>query len=419
MMTQAFYTGISGIRSNQTAIDITSDNIANISTIGFRGSQAEFSTLFESALNTPNNSLSSSNTVGLGTQIHATSMMEAMGTMQQTDRNTDLAIDGDGWFGIKNGDETLYTRAGDFLFDSNSDLTTIDGKYVLGTMANNIENDVLTKEVPQTFLGDIDAQETLRFPKSLLYPPIPTQHSSFYGNLGIDDVPRIFGTTVVDKDNNKNNLKLEFTKSEQQVKPGMQWDVVATTQTLDGTTIYDKKVGKAYFDAHGAMISHTLSTIDNNGTEVKIDLGEGYGGIVATNTPFVEGSSKSDGTIGGSLVGYEINEGGEVIATFTNGAQSSVGKIALYHFNNEQGLQRVSGTRYKESSNSGRAVFVQDKDGKSIQGANVINYRLEGSNIMTAYALTELIVLQRSFDANSKIITTADQMIQKALGMHK
>ena len=416
MMTQAFYTGLSGIRSNQTAIDVTSDNIANISTTGFRGNSVEFSTIFDEAVVTAD-SMSSRNSIGIGSRVSTTSMLTESGSLQKTDRNTDLAINGDGWFGVVKGKDVLYTRAGDFVFDSNSDLMTIDGMYVMGTMSDNIDGNRLNQTVDETLLGDIANQETLRFPKDLVYPPVPTLNSAFYGNLGIDDSVKTFGTTAIDPQNNKNNLKLSFSKAETQVPPGIQWNVVATTQSLDGGTIYDTQEGIAYFDAEGSMLSNTLTTIDNNGTAVNIDLGSGYNGVVATNTPFSTGSSSSDGTIGGNLIGYEINKNAEVIATFTNGMQSSVGKIALYHFQNDQGLNRVSGTRYQETSNSGDALFFKDEKGENILGANISNFTLENSNVLMANSLTELIILQRSYDANSKTVTAADEMMQKALGM--
>jgi len=414
MMTQAYYTGISGILSNQKAIDITSDRIANISTVGFKGVNPEFTTLFEDAIHTP----STSDEVGLGTRVNADATSMENGSIKMSDKSTDLAIDGDGWFGVMNADKKYYTRAGDFVFDSNNDLTTIDGMYVLGTMAGNINGNILTKEVSETKLGDINSQQSLRFPKYLIYPPIPTQNTQFFGNLGVNDELRTFGATVVDKDNNKNNLKLEFSKSKEQTPPGIQWDIVATTQSIDGTKIYDKKEGKLFFDEHGALLSYNLTTIDNNGTQVNINLGKDFGGIIATNTPFTPGSSKSDGTIGGTLIGYEINRNAEVIATFTNGRQSSVGKIALYHFQNNQGLKRISGTKYEKSSNSGEAFFYKNKNGENILGADIMNFRLESSNVLMSNALTELIIYQRSFDANGKVITTANEMMQKALSMN-
>jgi flagellar hook protein FlgE len=176
-------------------------------------------------------------------------------------------------------------------------------------------------------------------------------------------------------------------------------------------------LGEAFFNDAGALESHTMTSIDNNGVPVAIDLGSGYDGMVSIDIPVVAGSSVADGTIGGDLLGYSISQNAEVIATFTNGRQSSVGKIALFHFPNEQGLNRISGTRFEESANSGDAYFYQDANGNNIIGSSVQNYRLENSNYEMASGLTELIIMQRAFDANSRSISTADEMIQKALSM--
>ena len=130
-------------------------------------------------------------------------------------------------------------------------------------------------------------------------------------------------------------------------------------------------------------------------------------------------SSKSNGKEKGDLVGYNINNKGEVVATFTNGEQSSVAAIAIYHFTNDKGLERINGSRFEESSNSGRAMFYKDQNGNAITGSQVLNNRLENSNVEMEVGLTELIVMQRSYDANAKSITTADEMIQKAINMKK
>jgi flagellar hook protein FlgE len=288
-------------------------------------------------------------------------------------------------------------------------------------MGGNISADnVLTESLAEVPLGDIAAQEKLRFPKTLTYPPEPTTKAKFMANLGVgkegSEIVTI-GASVIDKNNDKNELKLTFTKPEEQTPPGTQWDVVATVKSLDGKTVYDRQEGKVSFDESGALISSTLTSVDNNGTPVAIDLGDGYDGIISIDIPVVPGSSLADGTIGGDLRGYDINRNGEVIATFTNGRQSSVGRIAVYHFQNDQGLDRVTGTRFAESSNSGKAIFFKDADGKNILGTGITNHKLEGSNVEMSSGLTELIILQRAYDANSKSITTADEMIQKALSM--
>ena len=418
MMTQAFYTGISGLKTNSTGIDVVSDNLSNISTVGFRAYNAEFSSLFEKSMNTNSGGSSVNSSVGIGSRVNATTMSQKNGSLQLSDRSTDLAINGNGWFGVQGNDKPIYTRDGTFNIDANADLVTLDGFHVLGTLGGNISADnILTKTLNKVPLGSVSSQEKLRFPKTLKYPPVPTSKAKFFANVGVDPIARTISASVIDGKSDKNELRLEFTKDAVQNPPGSQWSVKATTQTLDGKTIYDTKLGSVTFDSAGALTSSTLTTIDNNGTPVAIDLGSGYDGIVSINRPVVSGSSLADGTIGGDLRGYAINKNAEVIATFTNGKQSSVGKIALFHFRNEQGLNRLNGTRFQESSNSGNPMFFKDTNGQNINGANVVNFKTEGSNYDMASGLTELIILQRAYDANSKSITTADQMIQKALKM--
>jgi len=420
MMTQAFYSGISGVKTHSSGIDIVSDNLANISTVGYRGSGYEFSSLFENMLNTENggiNGTSVDSSIGLGTTLTATPMMQEMGSEILTDNSTDLAIMGNGWFGVQGNDTPIYTRDGSFTFDANDDLVTQDGFHVLGTMGGNITDGVLTQTLAEVPLGGVAAQEKLRFPKTLTYPPEPSTKAKFSGNIGTGAEVQTMGATVVDGNSNKNDLRLEFTKKEQQNPPGSQWDVTAVVQSLDGTTVYDTQTGSIEFDEKGALVSSTLTTIDNNGTPVAIDLGTGFDGVVSIDNVNVSSSSVADGTIGGDLRGYDINKNGEVVATFTNGRQSSVGKIAVYHFANEQGLERINGSRFKQSANSGEPIFFQDKDGKNIIGTDITNFKLEGSNVSMNYGLTELIILQRSYDANAKSITTADEMMQKALNM--
>lgn len=416
MMTQAFYTGISGIKTNSTAIDVVSDNLANINTVGYRGYDVEFASIFQKSVAA---SSSTDTGVGVGVQAQATGAMQSTGSLLLTDRSTDLAINGDGWFGIQAEGDPVYTRNGNFTFNENDDLVSSEGYHVLGTMGNNISaDDVLTQKLDTVGLGEVANQTQLRFPQALTYPPVPSSNATFQGNVGVgleDSV--VMGAGVIDAQSNKNNLQLTFTKDDTEGASGSQWSVVATTQSLDGETIYDTQEGIVTFDETGALLSSTLTTIDNNGSEVAIDLGSGYSGIVSINTPVVPGSSSADGTIGGELTGYTVNPNAEVIATFTNGEQSSVGKIALYHFQNDQGLDRISGTTFQESSNSGNPIFYQDESGENITGSSVTNFKLEGSNYNMSTGLTQLIIFQRAYDANSKSITTADEMMQKALNM--
>jgi len=418
MLTQAFYSGITGLQSNSTGIDVVTNNLANINTVGYRSYDVEFSSLFEESLVSMGSSNVANSSVGIGTRVSSTAMRESTGSILLSDRNTDLAIDGDGWFSVKGEGNPLYTRDGNFTFDTNNDLVSTDGLYVLGTMGNNIsQNNTLTNKLDTLGLSEVDQQEKLRFPKYLTYPPEATKNVQFFGNLGLTKDTRTMGTSVVDKQNNRNQLILEFNQKDIQTPPGVQWDVVATIKSVDGETTFNTKSGVVEFDATGALVSNSLQTIDNQGTTVNIDLGSGYSGVIATNTTSVTGSSTADGTIGGDLLGYEINRNAEVIASFTNGEQSVVGKVALFHFQNDQGLDRLNGSRFQESSNSGKAIFYKNEKGENINSSSILNFSLEGSNYDMASGLTELIILQRAYDASSKLVTTADQMMQKALSM--
>lgn len=429
-MIQGFYTGISGIQTHQYGIDVVADNLSNISTNGFRGYVAEFGSLFE---NYENTALASSvdSTVGVGSSVHATTMDESIGTLALTQRSTDLAIMGDGWFGIQGEDEPIYTRDGSFVFDVNRDLVTNDGYYVLGTMGSNITDGVLTESLDEVPLGDVNTQQKLRFPQELTYPITPTTEVDFFGNIGAEDAIRVISAEAIDAEGNRNSIRLEFSKADPQVLPGSQWDIKATAQSreqdivFDAETnettylpaeVYDTQFGSVSFDATGALISSSLPVLNNNGAAVSLNLGSAYSGIISSDGSFTA-SSSSNGKEGGDLVGYDINQNGQIIATFSNGEQSSIGSVAVFHFQNDQGLDRLSGTRFTESSNSGKPIFYKDANGQNILGTTLANFRIEGSNVEMAAGLTELIVLQRSYDANAKSITTADEMLQKALNM--
>lgn len=428
-MAQAFYTGINGIQTHQKAIDVVADNLSNISTVGFRGYRAEFTSLLEKAISSSSDA--QSNTIGIGARINAITMDDGIGSFSLTDRSTDLALLGDGWFGIQGEGNPIYTRDGSFTFDKNRDLVTADGLYVLGTMGGNISNGVLTEQLSEVKLGAASAQEKLQLPTELIFPVQPTTQVNFYGNLGVEDETKVMSAKAIDAQNNKNAIRLEFTKAVPQVLPGSQWNVTATAQSTDYLTtfdpatnmmvstpkeVYDTQTGIVSFDASGLLLSSTIPTMNNNGSPVSVNLGGSFGGIVSTDNPF-SASSQSDGVEEGTLAGYDINKNAEIIAAFTNGMQSSVGTIAVFHFANDKGLERVNGSRFTESANSGKPIFFTDTTGQNIIGTDITNYKLEGSNVTMDSGLTELIVLQRSYDANSKSITTADQMLQKALEM--
>jgi flagellar hook protein FlgE len=159
--------------------------------------------------------------------------------------------------------------------------------------------------------------------------------------------------------------------------------------------------------------------MNNDGTNVSVNLGNNYSGVISIDGVATSGSSRSNGVSGGTLTKYGINPNGVVIADFSNGRQSAIGRIAVYHFQNDQGLNRDGGTYFTESADSGSPLFWTDANGNIITGATVRSGALEASNVRTDVGLTDMIITQRAYQANSKIITTVDEMIQKAIAMHR
>jgi len=432
-MIQAIYAGVSGLQSFQTGIDVLSNNIANVNTVGFKGSTTEFSNLFEKTVASAGTI--TSRQIGLGSRVSAISLDLQTGSYVQTENNTDLAINGkDGWFGLSGpGDQSFFTRAGDFHFDAfnsgdplehpftpyddtrtqDTDIRLVsqDGLFVTGTLGNNTNNGIIEPVLGSLDLDAVTAQEALVFPAQLTYPVQPSTEANFFGNLGIEDLTQSSSATVISPENERNNLRLVFSKSAVQPALGSAWDIVATTGTANSSIIYDTQTGNIQFGEYGELLNYTLPPLDNNGAPVSVNLGDELGGLVALDGPSTVSASTTDGALGGELIKYTINQNAEVLANFDNGRTSVVAKVAIYHFQNDQGLEQVGGNRFKTSDNSGDPIFYDQDNG------TILNNFLENSNVGLETALTELIIMQRSYDAAAKTISTSDQMLQNALRM--
>ncbi|MCX6061123.1 MAG: flagellar hook-basal body complex protein [Campylobacterales bacterium] len=444
-MTQGYYAGISGLQSNQYALDVVSNNLANISTTAYKGSTAEFADIFSKVISSGNTP--TANDIGYGARLQTTSIQFKQGSMLSSDRFTDLALEGNGWFGVTSKNQTSFTRDGTFAFDtaqtvngnvnsSVSRLVTGDGQYVNGTMLTNFAYNgafdygdtatngtsgayVVSNPTTDVPLAGIDKQGILEFPTRLAYPVVPTTVSQFFGNLGTTNEARTISSDVISGNNETNRLKLTFTQSAIQPTEGKSWDITATVMSTDGSIVYDTQNGQALFGTSGGLVSSTLPSVNNNGSPVSIDLGSNYSGMISIDSLGLSGSSTSDGISGGTLTKYGINADGIIIADFSNGRQSAIGRVAVYHFQNDQGLNSEGGTYYSQSSNSGKPLFWTDASGNAISGAGIKSGYLEGSNVDMSVGLTDMIVMQRAYQANSKTITTVDEMIQKALQMHR
>lgn len=249
---------------------------------------------------------------------------------------------------------------------------------------------------------------------------------------------KAFGVRVYNLDGSVSSLKynLHFTERGKD-KDGKDTDyiyeVVAGVYDDNGALIGSESRGQITFNQHGALISNTLTSVPNpQGGVININFGTptnnpstdrtgaGWDGVyILPGSTSDAITSSGNGVAEGFFNRYQIEQDGSIIVQFTNGKTVTVGKLALYTFINEQGLAVVGGNNFMATSNSGAASFLYDNEGKLVRPALFVGQKLEMSNTDLSTELTNLIVMQRGFEASSKSITTSDSMLQTAIGLKK
>ena len=246
---------------------------------------------------------------------------------------------------------------------------------------------------------------------------------------------KAFGVRVYNLDGSVSSLKynLHLTNTNRTSTDDFIYEVVAGVYDDDGALIGSESHGQITFDKFGSLKENTLTSVPNpQGGTININFG------TPTNSPstdrtgagwdgvYILPDSKSDaitssgnGVAEGFFNRYQIEQDGSIVVQFTNGKTATVGKLALYTFINEQGLAVVGGNNFMATSNSGAASFLYDNEGKLVRPALFVGQKLEMSNTDLSTELTNLIVMQRGFEASSKSITTSDSMLQTAIGLKK
>ncbi|GAA3863593.1 flagellar hook protein FlgE [Leifsonia kafniensis] len=395
-MLRSLYSGISGLRSHQTMLDVTGNNIANVNTVGFKSSAVQFQdTLSQVVKNGTGAQVEAGGTnpaqVGLGVQVAAISTNFAQGSSQATGKGTDLMISGDGFFLVQSGAETLYTRNGAFDFDKLGRLVTADGSFVQGRTAVN-------GQIP---VGAAVGNITL--PLQATIPAKVTTTADVGGNLP-NEVAN--GTvlsrevSVFDAAGGETKLNLTFTKT------ATGWDVG------DGVT----PSGSLEF-ANGVLTGATVGGVAGNPAAfvvggVTMDLSKVTGFANLTTIAV----NSQNGAKAGTLTGYTISGDGTVLGSFSNGETRTIAQIALVTFANPGGLEKAGGSTYRGSANSGNAVL--GAAGAPGFGQLAGGY-LEMSNVDLSQEFTNLIVAQRGFQANARIITTSDEVLQELTNLKR
>lgn len=230
-----------------------------------------------------------------------------------------------------------------------------------------------------------------------------------------------YSTEVISPTGERNTLILNFTKRVPNSTYQNTWEVSATIQDRDKNTLSTSS-GEIAFSETGGLRSNTLGSINNGGTALNIDLGTigggngNFAGMTAVSSQKYDSPViKKDGYVAGKLDSYSVNAKGQIYAHFDNQEDAQVARVAVYHFQNDQGLTLVGGKSYQYSANSGEPHFFDD----ATDSTKIVSKKLEASNVNLATALTQLIIMQKAFDASSKSITTSDALIQNAINLKR
>lgn len=424
-MLRSMYSGVSGLRSHQVYLDTVGNNIANVNTAGYKSGQVVFQDLLSQTMNgagRPTEIYGGTNPyqVGLGTTIAGVQKNFTQGSAQDTGRTTDMMIQGDGFFITKKveGGGNFYTRAGSLSLDANGRFVTPTGAMLQGWQATQ------NPAVPGGFeVNPNRPPETLQIPLGQIQPPNATTRIKIAGNLDSSAKQNDVQTTstyVYDQSGGRIELMLEWKK----LAGAGQWELQA--KTAAGANIGNKKAftftngrlpaGEQKLTIPKAAMGNLGGTFPN---DVDIVLKENdddvdtivqYSGESATNV------RSQDGYTMGMLRSFNVAANGDVNGVFSNGTRRVMGKVALATFQNPDGLERIGETSFAPTGNSGEPQIVVPGEGNAgtIKGGSV-----EMSNVDLSQEFTNMISAQRGFQANSRIITASDEILQDLVNMKR
>jgi flagellar hook protein FlgE len=351
--------------------------------------------------------------VGLGVKVGGINTNFAQGSSQSTGRATDLAIQGDGFFAVRQGNENVYTRAGSFNFDQTGTLVTSSGAVVQGWLAQN---------------GAINANgalQDIRLPIGQTLPPKQTANVRFGGNLpavpfnAASPATITPGVSIYDAQGAVVKIALAFTQTDDN-----RWSVVATAPDPAGgpdvelgTTDLAWDPTTASFDVDQLVLDGAaLAGVGTFNGPVTLALGTPNEPMTQYAGPSSLAALEQDGAGIGSLQSFSISPDGTVVGVFSNGQNEPVGQIALANFANPGGLEKVGGSNYRPTVNSGLVqTGVAGTGGRGMLSGGT----LEMSNVDLAQEFTNLIVAQRGFQANSRVISASDELLQDLVNLKR
>ena len=434
-MMRSMYSGVSGLRVHQTKMDVIGNNISNVNTTGFKASRTLFNEVFSQNLQnasgpTPNLGGRNPMQIGLGANVSTIDINMNEGSSQRTDLITDLKIEGEGFFVVKNAEGLKFTRAGAFRVDLAGNLVNPSGMYVMGWQPDpNKPNEIQKGEV--TPLKILSAE-------NMYSSPVATTKGMLSGNINQNDAqvqPTATGAPITLNfyDSQGYPYTAQFRIKKSAGNPAA-YDVtlekvtdqnsnpVTTTPPLSipATTVE--------FDAAGNVLNPTNAkfTLQGGDTQFKSKISNieiDFSKITQfSGNTTIQGTKGDKDKVGsgskpGELSSYEIGGDGRILAKYSNGDTRLLGQIVVADFDNPAGLQKEGNNLFGTTMNSGEFNGI-GKDVTSI-GSTINSGVLEMSNVDLSLEFTEMITTQRGFQANSRVITTSDEILQELVNLKR
>jgi flagellar hook protein FlgE len=422
----ALYVGVSGLTAESDALGVIGDNLANTSTIGFKQSRADFDDVLGSAAG-------GDQTIGSGVRMARTQQIFAEGSLTNTGVNTDMAISGDGFFvvggSVGGAPGTYYTRAGQSSLNSQGQLVNPDGLQFQGYASTgsgtysttlgpiSVSTAALPPKMTTTLNVTANLDSTATAQAGAFDPQNPTTTSNFSTSM-----------QVYDSKGTAHSVDVYFAKN-----ANGSWDyhALASGSDVTGGTAgqnVDIASGTLTFNSSGALQSNTLNaggTVSFNGATANQPLALNFGTSIAAGGAGTDGitdfggtstvsAQSQDGYASGSLSGVTIQSDGTVDGVYTNGQSIGVAQLAVAKFTSNDGLARTGSNLWTATTDSGvAAVGTAGAGGRG----SLVTGELEASNVDVSSQMVDLIAHQFSFQADSKTITTADQMLQDVIQM--
>lgn len=423
----SLWTGVTGLQAQGEGLSVVADNIANANTTGFKASRAEFQDIMSRNLK----GIDGGNQMGRGVRVGAINPVLIQGNLDHTDRGTDLAINGDGFFQVKGTEGVGYTRDGSFKFDKEGYLVTNNGQRVQGYQAND-------KGKIETRMGNI------QFPRALVNASGTKEikldlnlDSRAVADAKVFDAKDPFKTSdyataieMYDSQGTKHVLNLFFNKGQDRT-----WtyrglvdgkEVEGATEGQDLSQVIE---GKITFNEDGKLASQEITSAAFNfkggakqDQQIKLDFGDDLakGGKGEGTKQYGKESDvinwHQDGYSAGTVTGLSFNDEGVLTAAYSNGQVLDLGQIVLSKFENPEALFKMGGNLFKQSRDSGEpSIGAPRLSGRG----SIMSKSLERSTVDLAAEFVTMITDQRAFQANAKTITTSDELLNEVIQLKR